>query len=72
MQTLSRMTGKDFSGPTPEIRAPTPLTLAEKADAPNPEASTTDIRKKSRTPHLNSGGEEIVGAVADFDEDKED
>jgi transcription factor TFIIIB component B'' len=29
VQTLSRMTGKDFSGPTPVIRAVAPLTLAE-------------------------------------------
>lgn len=29
MQTLSRMTGKDFSGPVPEIRAPTPRSTAE-------------------------------------------
>lgn len=29
MQTLSRMTGKDFSGPTPEIRAPVVVSLGE-------------------------------------------
>ncbi|KAI0319758.1 hypothetical protein OF83DRAFT_1054422 [Amylostereum chailletii] len=29
MQTLSRMTGKDFSGPTPVIRAKTPPNLAQ-------------------------------------------
>jgi transcription factor TFIIIB component B'' len=68
MQTLSRMTGKDFSGPTPEIRAPTPLTLAENPFEPDPETTATDIRKKSHTPHLNHEGGEIVGEVADFDE----
>jgi transcription factor TFIIIB component B'' len=29
METLSRLTGKDFSGPVPEIRAPTPLPNVE-------------------------------------------
>ena len=33
MQTLSRMTGKDFSGPVPEIRAPTPRPTAAECSA---------------------------------------
>jgi transcription factor TFIIIB component B'' len=46
MQTLSRMTGKDFSGPVPVIRAKSP---------PNLEPSNLDpegaaVRKQSRTP----------------------
>jgi transcription factor TFIIIB component B'' len=68
IQALSRMTGKDFSGPTPEIRAPTPLTLAEKPSELDPETFATNIRKKSRTPHLSNGSEEIIGEVLDFDE----
>src|ERR1700709_2427648 len=45
MQTLSRMTGKDFSGPTPEIRPPPVLTLAETEGAPS--NSAVDVKKQS-------------------------
>ncbi|TFK56691.1 hypothetical protein OE88DRAFT_1803361 [Heliocybe sulcata] len=71
IQTLSRLTGKDFSGPTPEIRAPTPLTLAEPEQAnagraePQPAQKS---RKKSRTPGLPSEGEEIMGTVEEFED----
>ena len=55
MQTLSRMTGKDFSGPTPEIRAPVKLSL-EDSDQTIPEATSTStaelLRKKSTTPGM--------------------
>ena len=46
MQTLSRMTGKDFSGPVPEIRAPAPRPVVRvedsetNADNPNETTST--------------------------------
>ena len=48
MQTLSRMTGKDFSGPVPMIRAKSPPNL----EPTNPEAerAATTVRKPSRTP----------------------
>lgn len=48
MQTLSRMTGKDFSGPVPMIRAKSPPNL----EPTNPEAerAATAVRKPSRTP----------------------
>lgn len=66
------MTGKDFSGPTPEIRAPTPLRSTELetvSEVPAP-SSTRTIRKKSRTPSAAEAGVEIVG---DIDEvEKED
>ncbi|EIW64248.1 uncharacterized protein TRAVEDRAFT_158315 [Trametes versicolor FP-101664 SS1] len=72
IETLSRMTGKDFSGPTPEIRAPTPLRSTEletASELPAP-SSTRTIRKKSRTPSAAEAGVEIVG---DIDEvEKED
>lgn len=60
MQTLSRMTGKDFSGPTPEIRPPPVLTLAE------PERDEGAISKKDQTPALEDNGEEILGDVTSY------
>ncbi|KAJ2989920.1 hypothetical protein NUW54_g8637 [Trametes sanguinea] len=66
--TLSRMTGKDFSGPTPEIRAPTPLrsTQLDTNDEPPAPPSPKVIRKKSRTPSVHDAGVEIVGDIDDF------
>jgi transcription factor TFIIIB component B'' len=75
MQTLSRMTGRDFSGPTPEIRAPTPLTLVEKPKDSTPEPPSPSVKKPSRTLRTRtlqptSGAEEeILGDAADFDDD---
>lgn len=58
MQTLSRMTGKDFSGPIPVIRAKPPPNL----EPTNPEI-TTAMRKQSRTPgpvkHSKDAGAEV-------------
>ncbi|KAH9898249.1 hypothetical protein C8Q73DRAFT_756033 [Cubamyces lactineus] len=69
--TLSRMTGKDFSGPTPEIRAPTPLRSTElqiDAEPTSPPPPPT-IRKKSRTPSVHEAGVEIVGDIDDIGKD---
>ncbi|KAI0639559.1 hypothetical protein C8Q77DRAFT_1081822 [Trametes polyzona] len=69
--TLSRMTGKDFSGPTPEIRAPTSLRSTElgtTTDAPAP-PSPKVVRKKSRTPSAHEAGVEIVGNIDDVGKD---
>ena len=66
MQTLSRMTGKDFSGPTPEIRAPTPLRLPpdpRSAAAQDNDDTLVKVRKQSATPALGEGEEEVVGEV---------
>ncbi|KAG1783492.1 hypothetical protein EV702DRAFT_1264299 [Suillus placidus] len=61
MQTLSRMTGKDFSGPTPEIRPPPVLTLAE------PEGDEGAISKKpDQTPALEDDGEEVLGDISSY------
>lgn len=75
IQTLSRMTGKDFSGPTPIIRAPTPVRMVESTDQdvapPNTDGSHV-VRKKSRTPAVAPGAEEeVMGDVDTFD-DKDD
>ncbi len=48
MQTLSRMTGKDFSGPVPVIRA-RPMPTLEPSN-PDTESALTVVRKQSRTP----------------------
>ena len=50
MQTLSRMTGKDFSGPVPVIRAKSPPNL--EPSNPDTEKATATVRKQSRTPGL--------------------
>lgn len=72
MNTLSRMTGKDFSGPTPEIRAPAVLSLSE---VEQPETSTPTpghrVRKKSSTPRAANDGVEVLGDVSLFDDDSE-
>jgi len=48
MQTLSRMTGKDFSGPVPVIRAKPPPNL--EPSNPDTESALIAARKQSRTP----------------------
>lgn len=65
MQTLSRMTGKDFSGPTPEIRAPPVITLAETEGAPLNSAADGGISKTSK-PSLPED-EEVLGDVSSYD-----
>lgn len=77
MQTLSRLTGKDFSGPTPEIRAPEVATLAEPVPSSQPESGTDRpasgalhakiVRKKSRTPSTAGDAVEILGNIDDFE-----
>ena len=69
MQTLARMTGKDFSGPPPEIRAPTPLRLpdeTEKRENEDP-GQSVKVRKHSATPGL--GEEEIIGEIEEIVEE---
>ncbi|KAJ3537010.1 hypothetical protein NM688_g6753 [Phlebia brevispora] len=43
--TLSRLTGKDFSGPTPVIRAPTPLRMPETPQNDSEVQSPSHIKK---------------------------
>lgn len=71
IQTLSRMTGKDFSGPTPEIRAPVKLSLEDSEQTIAEATSATKaLRKKSTTPGMASDGE-VIGNVAEFEQDNE-
>ena len=71
------MTGKDFSGPTPVIRAPTPLGLPDDNQRPSQavvpgegQTRAVKVRKKSRTPALD--GVEIIGLVEDQVEHPDD
>ncbi|EKM61346.1 uncharacterized protein PHACADRAFT_204514 [Phanerochaete carnosa HHB-10118-sp] len=62
MQTLSRMTGKDFSGPTPVIKAPTPPSLDVRSTSSNEEQLSTEVKKQTGA---ESDGEEIIGSIED-------
>ncbi|TFY72782.1 hypothetical protein EVG20_g217 [Dentipellis fragilis] len=67
IQTLTRMTGKDFSGPTPIIRAKTPPNMAQlDASAAAAGQSPSIVRKQSQTPGLDGdtdgGQSEAEGA----------
>ncbi|KAI0669753.1 hypothetical protein C8Q78DRAFT_1037674 [Trametes maxima] len=72
IETLSRMTGKDFSGPTPDIRAPTPLRSTELETPPDVPGSTFSraVRKKSRTPSFREAGVELVGDIDDVEREE--
>lgn len=77
IQTLSRVTGKDFTGPTPEIRAPEVTVLAEPTSQPEsrvdqPESTSSHahvkkMRKKSRTPSAAGDAVEVLGNIDDFE-----
>ncbi|KAI0094308.1 hypothetical protein BDY19DRAFT_13429 [Irpex rosettiformis] len=67
MQTLARMTGKDFSGPPPEIIIPAPPRTPQNVE-PHTEdesAPTIKVRKQSATPGLEGG--EVVEVIEDYD-----
>lgn len=74
--TLSRMTGKDFSGPTPVIKAPITITSSElQLDAPDSVPTVPPRKKKSRTPSARGleAGVEILGDIDDIEGlDKDD
>ena len=63
------MTGKDFSGPVPIIKAPTPLRMVEDEPPVQQREETPAVRKKSRTPGLRSvnDAEEVLGDVDDYE-----
>ena len=72
--TLSRMTGKDFSGPTPDIRAPEIIRMEEDVPKEQPrtqeESSKKHPRRRSRTPRTVEEGVEVVGDIDSYvDED---
>lgn len=58
------MTGKDFSGPTPEIRAPTPLRMPESLQNSVEEQSPLPPKgKKTRAIKASDQDVEIVGDI---------
>ena len=69
MKTLSRMTGKDFSGPVPEIRVPTPPVLDAVAAATEAQVSEASTAKKvkRRKSASRDDGVQIVGDVNSFE-----
>ena len=64
------MTGKDFSGPVPIIKAPTPPRMVEDELPVQQREETPAVRKKSRTPGLQSVNdvEEVLGDVDDYED----
>lgn len=70
IQTLARMTGKDFSGPVPIIKAPTPLRMVEDDLPVQQKEETPGVRKRSRTPGLQPAddAEEVLGDVDDYED----
>lgn len=64
------MTGKDFSGPVPIIKAPTPLRMVEDELPVQQREETPAVREKSRTPGLQSvnDAEEVLGDVDDYED----
>ena len=67
--TLSRMTGKDFSGPPPEIRAPTPVRSTElpsTVEEESPSEKPRPVRKKSRPRSVRDTDVEIIGNIDDM------
>ncbi|KAI5897825.1 uncharacterized protein SCHCODRAFT_02565147 [Schizophyllum commune H4-8] len=71
MQTLSRITGKDFSGPTPEIRAPTPPPQLPVDGSPrsSPEVSKPKVKKRGRSKSALNDGVQVIGSIDDYDMD---
>ncbi|KAI6012509.1 hypothetical protein F5J12DRAFT_818397 [Pisolithus orientalis] len=66
MQTLSRMTGKDFNGPTPEIRAPITLSLADQPKGAEQEDQQGEEDITKTLPAAQGSGEEVLGDVTMF------
>jgi len=71
MKTLARMTGKDFSGPVPEIRVPShPIPIAvpsqEEIDSQTDVAPRQHMKKRSRS-GSQSGAENGVVVLGDAD-----
>jgi len=73
MKTLERMTGKDFSGPVPEIRAPPPPVIQlepsqERGSAEEMTSRATLMKQvkkrgRSRTAGIPEEGAVIVGDI---------
>ncbi len=69
MKTLERVTGRDFSGPVPIIKAPTPPPVPEPtADDKSEPGTPRAVRKRSRSRALSSTeGVQIIGDADSYD-----
>lgn len=65
MTTLSRMTGKDFSGPVPEIRAPTPQIEFDPAHTEAQKSSPPEVTQKKRRGKKKTSGDDGAVVVGD-------
>ena len=70
IQTLARMTGKDFSGPVPVIKAPTPLKMVEDDPPPQQRRDEIPVLRENHTPSIApvSQAEEVLGDVDDYED----
>ncbi|KAJ6520032.1 hypothetical protein C8R45DRAFT_1205077 [Mycena sanguinolenta] len=72
MNTLARLTGRDFSGPTPIIKAPTPPPIPEPSADTEPEPETRHAvrkRSRSRTALSSTEGIQVIGDVDEYKDD---
>ena len=71
METLSRMTGKDFSGPVPEIKIPEPAakppTNAPTAETTQSAEPSSSKRKKRSSRKSSAAAEEGVVILGNVD-----
>jgi len=69
MQMLARMTGKDFSGPIPDIRAPIPTPIPPRSvvEAAEAEEPSNFVKKRQRSKKRTSSDAVIVGNVENFE-----
>lgn len=70
MQMLARMTGKDFSGPIPDILAPTPTPIPPPSVVEDAEAKVPSsfVKKRQHSKKRTSSDAVIVGNVENFEE----
>lgn len=75
------MTGKDFSGPTPVIRTPTPAadqiaqSAADADDAASVKTNGSQVsskQKKKKTKTSSSADVEVLGNLSDLEDDDTD
>lgn len=67
MTTLSRMTGKDFSGPVPEIRAPIPqIEVDPEYTRKSPLPEITQKKRRGRKKASGDDGAIVVGDAESF------
>ena len=61
------MTGKDFSGPTPEIRPPAQLSLINRPKHASQELPAGIGEDENEVATVEHGGEEVLGEISSFD-----